>query len=66
MTRYVIIVVASTFRIRPKQAFLIVGLMQRIKQVVHHATRFNEAMSAVRGVPVTRAHITVGGYYDAL
>lgn len=39
---------------------------KRIKQVVHHATRLNEAMSAVRGVPVTRAHITVGGYYDAL
>ncbi|MCD7454922.1 hypothetical protein HAX54_026518 [Datura stramonium] len=39
---------------------------KRIKQVVHHATRLNEAISAVRGVPVTRAHITVGGYYDAL
>ncbi|CAN4109064.1 unnamed protein product [Withania somnifera] len=39
---------------------------KRIKQVVHHATRLNEAISAVRGVPVTRAHITVGGYYDGL
>lgn len=39
---------------------------KRIKRVVQHATRLNEAISAVRGVPVTRAHITVGGYYDAL
>ncbi|XP_076916263.1 uncharacterized protein LOC143575899 [Bidens hawaiensis] len=35
---------------------------KRIKQVVHHA---NEAMSAaVRGVPLTTAHITYGGYYE--
>lgn len=40
--------------------------LQRIKQVVDHATKLNEAIAAVRGVPVTRAHITVGGYYDAL
>ncbi|KAL3534098.1 hypothetical protein ACH5RR_002559 [Cinchona calisaya] len=39
---------------------------KRLKQVVHHATKLNEAISAVRGVPITRAHITVGGYYDAL
>ncbi|TMW92853.1 hypothetical protein EJD97_012480 [Solanum chilense] len=39
---------------------------KRIKRVVQHATRLNEAISAVRGVPVTRAQITVGGYYDAL
>jgi hypothetical protein len=39
---------------------------QRIKQVVHHATKLNEAISSVRGVPVTRAHISFGGYYDAL
>uniref|UniRef100_A0A5B6ZDX5 DUF6821 domain-containing protein n=1 Tax=Davidia involucrata TaxID=16924 RepID=A0A5B6ZDX5_DAVIN len=39
---------------------------KRIKQVVHHATKLNEAISAVRGVPLTRAHITFGGYYDAL
>ncbi|KAL8201579.1 hypothetical protein R6Q57_010726 [Mikania cordata] len=34
---------------------------KRIRQVVHHA---NEAMSAVRGVPLTTAHITYGGYYE--
>ncbi|OWM78823.1 uncharacterized protein LOC116195339 [Punica granatum] len=39
---------------------------KRIKQVVHHATKLNEAISAVRGVPVTGAHITFGGYYDGL
>ncbi|KAK6779073.1 hypothetical protein RDI58_025791 [Solanum bulbocastanum] len=39
---------------------------KRIKRVVQRATRLNEAISAVRGVPVTRAHITVGGYCDAL
>jgi hypothetical protein len=39
---------------------------QRIKQVVHHATKLNEAISSVRGVPVTRAHISFGGYYDAI
>lgn len=35
--------------------------------VVKHATKWNEAISAVRGgsVPLTRAHITFGGYYDA-
>ncbi|XVE90167.1 hypothetical protein DITRI_Ditri20bG0056400 [Diplodiscus trichospermus] len=38
----------------------------RMKQVVHHATKLNEAISAVRGVPITRAHITFGGYYDGL
>ncbi|KAI7736988.1 hypothetical protein M8C21_005401 [Ambrosia artemisiifolia] len=36
---------------------------KRIKQVVHRA---NEAMSAVRGVPLTTAHITYGGYYEGL
>ncbi|KAK9289465.1 hypothetical protein L1049_007620 [Liquidambar formosana] len=40
---------------------------KRIKQVVHHATKLNEAISAVRGVPLSsRAHITFGGYYDGL
>lgn len=36
---------------------------KRIKQVVHRA---NEAMSAVRGVPLSTAHITYGGYYEPL
>ncbi|XP_002525420.2 uncharacterized protein LOC8276500 [Ricinus communis] len=39
---------------------------KRIKQVVHHATRLNEAITAVRGVPIARAHITYGGYYEGL
>ncbi|KAF8396008.1 hypothetical protein HHK36_017619 [Tetracentron sinense] len=39
---------------------------KRIKQVVHHATKLNQAISAVRGVPLTRAHITFGGYYNGL
>ncbi|KAJ8570337.1 hypothetical protein K7X08_037309 [Anisodus acutangulus] len=49
-----------------KLRFQIFSDDKRMKQVVRHATRLNEAISAVRGVPVTRAHITVGGYYDAL
>ncbi|XP_062004979.1 uncharacterized protein LOC133722174 [Rosa rugosa] len=37
---------------------------KRIKEVVQRATKLNEAFSAVRGgVPLTRAHITSGGYY---
>ncbi|KAI3747192.1 hypothetical protein L6452_09643 [Arctium lappa] len=36
---------------------------KRIKQVVHRA---NEAMSAMRGVPLSTAHITYGGYYEPL
>ncbi|XWS42679.1 hypothetical protein CRYUN_Cryun16bG0034900 [Craigia yunnanensis] len=39
---------------------------KRMKQVVHHTTKLNEAISAVRGVPITGAHITFGGYYDSL
>jgi hypothetical protein len=39
---------------------------KRIKQVVEHATKLNEAISSVRGVPMTGAHITFGGYYDGL
>ncbi|RDX83608.1 hypothetical protein CR513_35450, partial [Mucuna pruriens] len=39
---------------------------KRIKQVVQHATKLNEAISAVGGVPLSRARITCGGYYDAL
>ncbi|XP_071735521.1 uncharacterized protein [Rutidosis leptorrhynchoides] len=36
---------------------------KRIKQVVHQA---KESMSQVRGVPMTTAHITYGGYYQGL
>ncbi|XP_058740090.1 uncharacterized protein LOC131612305 [Vicia villosa] len=37
---------------------------KRIKQVVQHATKLNEAFAAVRGVPLSRAHITYDGHYD--
>lgn len=49
-----------------KLRFQIYADDKRIKQVVHHATKLNEAISAVRGIPLTRAHITVGGYYEGL
>ncbi|XP_047169560.1 uncharacterized protein LOC124838086 [Vigna umbellata] len=40
---------------------------KRIKQVVQHATKLNDVISAARGVPpMSRAHISVGGYYDGL
>ncbi|KAE9599641.1 hypothetical protein Lal_00046278 [Lupinus albus] len=35
---------------------------KRIKQVVQHATKMNEA----RDVPLSRAHITYDGYYDSI
>lgn len=47
-----------------KNRFQIYADDKRIKQVVQHATKLNEAISVVRGVPITRAHITVGGNYD--
>lgn len=40
--------------------------LQRIKQVVHQASKLNEAISAARGVPMARAQVTLGGYYDSL
>ncbi|XP_057486102.1 uncharacterized protein LOC130772359 [Actinidia eriantha] len=49
-----------------KLRFEIIADDKSIKQVVHHATKLNEAISAARGVPLTRAHITIGGYYDGL
>lgn len=39
---------------------------KRLKQVVHHDTRLNEATTMLRNAPVTRAHITIGGYYEGL
>ncbi|XP_050378008.1 uncharacterized protein LOC126795202 [Argentina anserina] len=36
-----------------------------IQEVVHRATKFNETYTAVRGVPLSRAHITSGGYYTS-
>ncbi|GKV07559.1 hypothetical protein SLEP1_g19315 [Rubroshorea leprosula] len=47
-----------------KLSFQIYTDDKRIKQMVHHATKLNEAISAVGGVPITRAHITFGGYHD--
>ncbi|WCJ43628.1 hypothetical protein M5689_024357 [Euphorbia peplus] len=49
-----------------KMRFQIYADDKRIKQVVHHATKLNEAITAVRGVPIARAHITYGGYYEPL
>lgn len=48
---------------QPKFRIQIYSDDKRIKQVVHQA---NEAMSAVRGAPLTTAHITYGGYYEGL
>ncbi|KAL5547265.1 hypothetical protein UlMin_006952 [Ulmus minor] len=39
---------------------------KRIKQVVQHANKLNEAITAARGMPLSRANITYGGYYDGL
>ncbi|KAK3198096.1 hypothetical protein Dsin_021511 [Dipteronia sinensis] len=49
-----------------KLRFQIYADDKRIKQAVQQATKMNEAISAVRGVPITRAHITIGGYYDSV
>ncbi|XP_042513354.1 uncharacterized protein LOC122088229 [Macadamia integrifolia] len=39
---------------------------KRIKEMVNHANRLNHALSSVRGVPLARASISFGGYYDGL
>ncbi|KAL9331370.1 hypothetical protein ACSQ67_000980 [Phaseolus vulgaris] len=40
---------------------------KRIKQMVQHATKLNEAaLSAMNGVHLSRARITCGGFYDGL
>ncbi|KAF5198708.1 transmembrane protein [Thalictrum thalictroides] len=46
-----------------KLSFQIYSDDKRFKQVVQHATKLNQAISSVRGVPINRAHITCGGYY---
>jgi len=38
---------------------------KRISQVVN-TSKYNEAISAAKGVPLTRARVTFGGYFDAL
>ncbi|VVA96384.1 unnamed protein product [Arabis nemorensis] len=35
-----------------------------MKEVVNHATKLNEAIFGMKGVPVVRAQISFGGYYD--
>ncbi|CAN8260527.1 unnamed protein product [Cochlearia groenlandica] len=42
------------------------GNNKRMKEVVNHATKLNEAIFAMKGVPVVRAQISFGGYYDVL
>ncbi|ESQ49700.1 hypothetical protein EUTSA_v10021350mg [Eutrema salsugineum] len=39
---------------------------KRMKEAVNHTTKINEAIFAVKGVPVVRAQISFGGYYDGL
>ncbi|XP_028780158.1 uncharacterized protein LOC114736483 [Neltuma alba] len=39
---------------------------KRIKQLMQQANKMNEAISAATGVPLSRAHITCGGYHDGL
>ncbi|EOA21370.1 hypothetical protein CARUB_v10001731mg [Capsella rubella] len=39
---------------------------KRMNEVVKHATKLNEAISVMKGLPVARAQISFGGYYDAL
>lgn len=40
---------------------------KNLKQIVQHASRLNQVISASRGAPpVTRANISFGGYYDGL
>ncbi|XP_021898254.1 uncharacterized protein LOC110814963 isoform X2 [Carica papaya] len=39
---------------------------KRIKQVVQQASKLNEAIFAVRGVPINRAPISIGAHYDGL
>ncbi|KAL1814207.1 hypothetical protein ACET3Z_024272 [Daucus carota] len=47
-----------------KLQFQIYADDKKIKEVVTQTSRLNDAMSAARGIPLARAHITYGGYYD--
>ncbi|KAJ4979056.1 hypothetical protein NE237_009836 [Protea cynaroides] len=49
-----------------KLRFQIYANDKRIKEMVSHASRLNHALSSVRGVPMSRATISFGGYYDGL
>ncbi|KAG9450371.1 hypothetical protein H6P81_010336 [Aristolochia fimbriata] len=46
-----------------KLTFQIYSDDKRIKHVVNHATKLNQAL---RGAPLARANITFGGYYDGI
>lgn len=37
-----------------------------MNEVVKHATKLNEAISVMKGLPVARAQISFGGYYDGV
>ncbi|KAL1195544.1 hypothetical protein V5N11_030810 [Cardamine amara subsp. amara] len=39
---------------------------KRMNEVVKHATKLNEVISVMKGLPVARAQISFGGYYDGL
>lgn len=39
---------------------------KRMNEVVKHATKLNDAISVMKGLPLARAQISFGGYYDAL
>ncbi|KAK9130437.1 hypothetical protein Sjap_010924 [Stephania japonica] len=39
---------------------------KRINQVIHHASKLNQAFQALRGVPSSRAQVTFGGYYEGI
>ncbi|KAJ0261141.1 Transmembrane protein [Hirschfeldia incana] len=39
---------------------------KRMNEVVKRATKLNEAISVMKGLPLARAQISFGGYYDAL
>ncbi|XP_078429945.1 uncharacterized protein LOC144701980 isoform X2 [Wolffia australiana] len=56
-----IFVLSGPPRQRPRQK-----MQFRIFTDEQMAARLNQAMSAARGVPMTRAHISFGGYYDGL
>ncbi|XP_030506766.2 uncharacterized protein LOC115721825 [Cannabis sativa] len=49
-----------------KIRFQIYNDEKRMNQVVHQTSKMNEAMNAVRGMPLSRAHVTYGGYYEGL
>ncbi|CAO2822084.1 unnamed protein product [Amaranthus hypochondriacus] len=46
--------------------FQIFSQDKRMKQAMERAKKLNEAITIMRGAPVSRAHITIGGYYEGL